>query len=350
MRMVTRIHLSRLASAGMVVLVACGGRASADDASRVAQTGAGPSALPPLLMWPLPRDACGWFAASDVEATIGPVAGAPTVVRSAERPRPQANGAACLYHLAQQPAQGRVTVAVEVSLGTGMIAENGKGTPRPMSADWDYSAPVPMGFMGRQGHVAITVTAPSLAVPRAKLEALATRVLGQLYDAPFIAPTDTALARLVAASGGDDARKSSDPDPCTLITASEAEAVLGPSIVPPYRSRGQVPLADANGASCTYYRKRHRAFTIEPTWSGGRTKLRMVKAAGGMAAAASGNSGASTGAPAGPWDEAASSSTTGALYFLEGDRMLEVHYRTSSTDYDGAVRLARIAMGRMAAR
>ena len=57
-----------------------------------------------------------------------------------------------------------------------------------------------------------------------------------------------------------------------------------------------------------------------------------------------------TGAAAGPWDAASSSGTTGALYFLEGDRMLEVHCRTSSTDAGGAVRLAKIAIGRMVAR
>jgi hypothetical protein len=302
-------------------------------------------------MWPLPSNACGWFAASDVEATVGPVAGRPTVVRSAERPRRQPDGAACLYRLAQQPTPGTGTVAVEVALGAGVIAENVTGTPRSTSAEWDYGTPIPMrGFMGRQGHVTITVTAQSLEIPRFKLEALATRVLGQLHDAPYIAPTDTALARLIADSGGDDPRKSPDPDPCTLITPSEADAVLGPSFVPPYRSPGPVPLADANGAICTYYRRRHRTFTIEPTWSGGRTKLGMAKAVGGKVRAALGGKDASTSAPAGPWDEAASSSTTGALYFLKGDRMLEVHYRTSSTDYDGAVRLAKIAMGRLVAR
>ncbi len=38
---------------------------------------------------------------------------------------------------------------------------------------------------------------------------------------------------------------------------------------------------------------------------------------------------------------------TGLLYFLKGDRMLELGYRTSSTDATGAVRLARAAVGRL---
>ena len=38
---------------------------------------------------------------------------------------------------------------------------------------------------------------------------------------------------------------------------------------------------------------------------------------------------------------------SGALQFLKGDRLLEVHYLTSSTDLRGAVKLAAQAMERM---
>lgn len=350
MRRIATHHIAILAIAATVSSSACGGKASADDAARAGRPETGTSPLPPLLAKPLPSDACGWFGASDVEATVGPVAGAPTVVRSAERPRPQADGHACLYRLAQQPSQGTGTVAVEVSVGNGVVAENVLGATRDRPSPWDYAAPIPLGFMGRQGHVAITVTAQSLDIPRAKLEALAARVLGQVSDQPYQAPADTALARLIAESGGDDPRKSSDPDPCTLITTAEAEGVLGRLTVPPYRSPGQVPLADAYGVSCSYYTGKHRAFTIEPTWVGGRTKFDMAKAAGGMAALVLGSGSAPSSTAADPWTDASSSRTTGALYFLNADRMLEVHYRTSSTDSDGAVRLAKIAMGRMVAR
>ena len=343
-------HIAVMAIAATATSSACGGNASADDAVQAGRPDAGRSPLPPLLTKPLPGDACGWFGASDVDATVGPITGAPTIVRSAERPRPQADGRACLYRLAQQPSRGTGTVAVEVSVSNGVIAENVMGATRGQQSPWDYGAAIPIGFMGRQGHVTITVTAQSLEIPRAKLEALAARVLGQVSDQPYQSPVDTALAKLIAESGDDDPRKSSDPDPCTLVTTAEAEAVLGRLTVPPYRSAGQAPLADAYGASCSYYTGKHRAFTIEPTWAGGRTKFGMAKAAGGMAALVLGNERASSNAAAGPWSDASSSGTTGALYFLDADRMLEVHYRTSSTGRDGAVRLAKIAMRRMVAR
>ena len=49
----------------------------------------------------------------------------------------------------------------------------------------------------------------------------------------------------------------------------------------------------------------------------------------------------------GDWEEAGSDRTTGQLYFLKGERLLELGYLLSSTDADGAVRLARVAMGRL---
>ena len=48
----------------------------------------------------------------------------------------------------------------------------------------------------------------------------------------------------------------------------------------------------------------------------------------------------------GPWDRA-NVGITGALMFLKGDKLLEVHYLTSSTDMRGAVKLAAKAMPRM---
>ena len=48
----------------------------------------------------------------------------------------------------------------------------------------------------------------------------------------------------------------------------------------------------------------------------------------------------------GPWDSA-QVGMTGELLFLKGDRLLEVHYLTSSTDRRGAVKLAAQAIQRM---
>lgn len=47
----------------------------------------------------------------------------------------------------------------------------------------------------------------------------------------------------------------------------------------------------------------------------------------------------------GNWDAIAIGSD-GALHVLKGDKMLLVQYKTSSADFDGAVKLVRAAMAR----
>jgi hypothetical protein len=48
----------------------------------------------------------------------------------------------------------------------------------------------------------------------------------------------------------------------------------------------------------------------------------------------------------GPWDQAAEGST-GGVFFLKGDNMLEISYRMSSTDLAGAAQLASKAIDRL---
>ena len=49
------------------------------------------------------------------------------------------------------------------------------------------------------------------------------------------------------------------------------------------------------------------------------------------------------------WEEVGADATTGELYFLQGERLLRVGYLASSTDANGAVKLARLAMRRLTA-
>jgi hypothetical protein len=49
----------------------------------------------------------------------------------------------------------------------------------------------------------------------------------------------------------------------------------------------------------------------------------------------------------GPWDQSSISRITGALLFLKGDQLLEVHYRTSRATREEAVKLAATAMPRL---
>jgi hypothetical protein len=170
-------------------------------------------------------------------------------------------------------------------------------------------------------------------VSREQAVALANGIRGKIADLPFPAER----------SGVPPS-----PDPCVLLTVQEAESVLGKLVVPPYRSDGDTPLAIQNGTSCSYLTANHHALVLTPVWEYGGTAFEANRMGGIVEkiAPALHNDAADT-LDAGPWEEAGASSLTGALYFLKGDRYLEVGYLSSTTDMNGAVRLASIALGRL---
>jgi hypothetical protein len=280
------------------------------------------------------------------------------------------DGGACLYRLEAEPSLGGKGVAIEVSPSSGVLYERALGAsrqhfaavlgddkaqskPATPEAGWDFSGPLPMGlvsFVGRIGHVSVLVVSQSADVPRSSLIALAERVRDRIPDLPFAFQPDPMLEELRRMEGGRPEPPPSGPDPCGLLTRAEAEAVLGELIVEPYRSSGNTPLADPSGGSCTYFTAHHRALILMPHWDSGKMFFGMAKGLGGTVAAALpelGPNRESADTLDGPWDEAGGSGTTGDLYFLKGDRMLELTYLTSSTGADGAVRLARLAVERL---
>ena len=312
----------------------------------------------------VPANPCDWIPADQVAALVGALEGPPERIRSVEQPTPMEDGNACLYRLQAEPQLGGKGVFVEVSLDHGVLYEravgalrrhvattfgDGKSGSKPATPDegWDYSGPKPMGFVGRVGHVTVRVVSQSPDVPGSSLAALAARVRDRIPALPFPLPTDPMLEELKRI-GGRPEPSPSGPDPCGLLTRAEAEAVLGELVVEPYRSSGTTPLADPHGQGCTYLTAHHRALVLMPHWDGGKTLFGMARGVDGIAASAlAGPDRESADTVDGPWDEAAGSGTTGDLWFLKGDRMLELSYLTSSTGADGAVQLARLAVERL---
>jgi hypothetical protein len=197
---------------------------------------------------------------------------------------------------------------------------------------WDW----PATYGGRIGHVRITVDvlASDLDLPREKLDTIAVRVRDRIPDRPFA---------MVGYS------PSEDRDPCTLITRQEAESVLGPLLIPPYRTGGDGPWAYETGPNCGYYTAGHHVVIVTPHWRRGKSEVALNTGIGGLISAVSGSTeGQSADTLEGPWDQAAMS-LDGRLMVLKGDRALEIAYRGSSTDESGALKLARIAVPRLAA-
>lgn len=370
-----RQGISRRTALGLGALLAAAGCGRADRSESASPPStAGPAASrpsAPVRTAAVPSDACGWLRADEVAAIVGPLEGAPMAVRSIERPEPQAGGAACRYPLAAKPRVGKGEVVLEVDLSGGVIQErvsasmterfrqivqsgtSAAGSPPPPAEPpppgWDRVGRLWTGFntfAGRIGHLGVMVVALTPDVPPERTAALATRVRDAIPDLPFPLPRDSLLEAFARAAGSPLDAEPPGPHPCALLSADQAESVLGKLVVPPYRSAGA--LAVSNGDSCTYFTAGHRALTVRPLWDSGRMVFGMAKGVGGvLGTVAPDDTAAAADTLEGPWEEAAANGTTGQLYFLKGDRMLEIDYVTSSTDRAGAVRLARTAVEKL---
>jgi hypothetical protein len=162
---------------------------------------------------------------------------------------------------------------------------------------------------------------------------LASAIMDRIEDLPF------------ANDPADPNAAPSDPDPCALITRQEAEVVLGPLTMAPYRSRESTALAHGNGSSCSYFTGKHRVLVVTPTYSGGAMQYKMMAGVGNMVSSVLGGAKAPD-TLEGAWDQI-STGPTGALNVLRGDQMVELQVKSSPADYTGAVKLARAAAARL---
>jgi hypothetical protein len=322
-----------------------------------------------------PADECGWLSAAEVEALVGKLTGAPhrgdegcvyplAVDSATARRRAQAlelqrkleerfgeselpelkadeSGVIVDVQVYADPAGQRATNAAWAVMG-GWLKDGNDSSAKPVTDSappptvpgWDATnRPTSRSFLGTLGYVQVHVMVRAAEVSREQAIAMANRIRGKIADLPF--PSE----RTGVPSG---------PDPCVLVTAQEAEAVLGKLVVPPYRSDDGTPLAIENGNSCSYLTAGHHALVLKPTWEYGGSAYEATRLGGIVEKIAPTlHEGAADTLDNGPWEEAGANSMTGELYFLKGDRFLEIGYLTSTTDMNGAVRLARVALGRL---
>jgi hypothetical protein len=352
---------------------------SPTSAPQPAPNTAAPAAQKPSVPTaPKPADACGWIPVTDVEAIVGPLAEPPQRkdgcrytmkvpdAVNAKRQEylklqekleklgatPQRFPAGSIGNAPRDPKSYAFTINVDVNGNVAAELTSDTVTkrfaeeldldppppgakPRPIPPGWDNTGLAPYGFSGRVGHVQVSVDGQAPDVPRAPLEMLAASVRDHIADLPFAAENLYQVPR-----------PQTDQDPCSLLTRDEAEAVLGKLLVEPYRASSYYPpLAHPQGQSCGYFTAGHHVFVITPTWSDGAKSFQLEKGISGVLARI---------APPeaivikGPWEKSQISGTTGALMFLKADRLLEIHYLTSSAPRGGAIKLAATAMQRLA--
>jgi hypothetical protein len=285
-------------------------------------------------------DVCALLPISEVESVLGKLASPP-----------QRGDGACAYSLPPidnkpvrvvmglDPTGAQPLEQADGMLGNVFARELSDGkqrtaTRKQRSDGWDFVGGVSEVNSWRIGHMAVTMSGSGNFLLKSKqLHALALLIRERLPDLP------------VAEPGADPNGGGSPPDPCELLNRAEAEAVLGTLVVEPYRSSEGSPLADADGPSCTYFTAGHHTLVLTPTRGDAKTMFDMYT---GVANAVRTVGGGTDSADAldGPWDEAAEGST-GAVYFLKGENMLEISYRMSSVELAGAAQLAGKAIGRL---
>ena len=289
-------------------------------------------------------DPCRLVTAAEVAKVAGrPTRGVPVRVSSAESVTPSSSGSGCMYELQPEAGQEPGMLAIEMKVDGTAEMEQGLGAgvggmfgsaKAVNDSIWDWASGLPAGlFAARRGHVGILIAMNAASLSPLGVEPLAAMALSRISDLPF------------AEDSADPAKAGQGKDPCALITRAEAEQQLGPLVAEPFRSRQSSPLAYGAGKSCTYYTSGHRALVVTPTYSEGKLQFGLLSGAASMVNRISGgNDGELT--TTGSWD-GRGNGIGGTLYFLKGDKMLEVKYRTSSTDEKGANRLANAAFPRL---
>jgi hypothetical protein len=353
MRLIQRLK-ARRGFALILATAACAGRkdAPAQNAGIIATTA--------TRTIPADPDPCRWIDSAAVARLLGPMSAAPYRAHDASNAEPTADGRACAYTLrrVESGADGAEVAVVEVMMKDGVADQTAADgalalaarvlhapseptaaeTRPPSDTGWDATSGIPNEFVGRVGHMAVHIQlhthgAPFSSVPIDSVRRLAALVRDAVPDLPPAAPREEW-------NTGDEG------DPCSLITRAEAEGVLGPLAVTPYRSNGDTPLVDPTGDGCSYFVGRHRVLTIKPEWSNGRTLFRIQAAASRAFAAPVGLKLGSADTLEGAWDEAAAG-VDGTLYLLKGDRMLSVVYRTAGLSQTSALHLAGLAIARL---
>ncbi len=159
---------------------------------------------------------------------------------------------------------------------------------------------------------------------------------------------DGPLGSAVANAMGD-----ATPDPCTMLSANEAEVYVGVLSSPPYRATDD-GIANASGKSCMYRGTGGRQISIE-RMAGGAEAGKIMNdvpnmVGGALEKAGAGNLAATTHrvmatVPNGPWDNA-TWIPGGSMIVTKGDAAAHIDVTAASGKEDDAVAIARLVVPR----
>jgi hypothetical protein len=167
---------------------------------------------------------------------------------------------------------------------------------------------------------------------------------GTADNSPAASPKSTSSGPVAA-----NPPSRSSPDPCTLLSASEAQVYVGVLTMPPYRVDDD-GLADAGGDACLYRGTGARQLIIVRTGEGSAAVGNVLNDVPNMVGSALDKAGAGNlsaaahrviaQVPDGPWDKA-SWIPGGTLFVTKGDGGVNVDVSGASGKEDDAVAIAR---------
>jgi len=179
-----------------------------------------------------------------------------------------------------------------------------------------------------------------LSVSLPFLLALAATACMKDEQARFARMVDS-LQRAGAARAG-----SSGGDPCTLVSRTEAEQVLGALRHDPYRVDGSGD-PEPGGSACRYEARSGRHLSVDVSFEGAQIGMRAMGLGARIASPVLGSDSARLATLGGHWDEAIT--LPGHLMARKGDAMVDVGYEGTGAGLAGAARVADIALGRLGA-
>ena len=118
-------------------------------------------------------------------------------------------------------------------------------------------------------------------------------------------------------------------DPCTLLSAEDAEPYVGALAVAPFRASDGSDTPDVAGEECVYRGEDGRHVTVLVDWRGGGMMGRVLE---GFPE--------SVGEVPGPWDKA-TWTAGGALFVYKGDAQIRIDVSAAGSREDDAVAMAR---------
>jgi len=149
-------------------------------------------------------------------------------------------------------------------------------------------------------------------------------------------------------------KETATPDPCTLLSATEAQAYVGALTTPPFRSTDD-GVVDAAGDACTYHGAGAHQLVIARTGEGSAAAGKIVNdvpnmVGGALEKAGAGNLAATAhrvmaDVPNGPWDTA-TWIPGGTLLVTKGDAGANIDVSGSSGKQDDAIAIARLIVPR----